>query len=126
MAEPTAGKVTVFAALTALVGPLAAEYSLILAGALVGGFAGLSIRATPLPGWWAPLRHLLLGVALSLLITPAGATVAMWALPSGLALTIDALLPIVSLAIGAFWHRGLTDWAPALLARLSGGRGKGE
>lgn len=117
MAEPTAGKVTLFAALAALVGPLAAEYSLILAGALVGGFAGLSIRTAPLPGWWAPLRHVLLGVLLSLVLTPTGAAVAQWALPTGLALSVDALLPIVALAIGAFWHRTLTDWGPAVLGR---------
>lgn len=117
MAEPTAGKVTLFAALAALVGPLAAEYSLILAGALVGGFAGLSIRTEPLPGWWAPMRHVLLGVLLALLLTPAGASVAMWALPAGLALSVDSALPVVALAIGAGWHRALTDWGPSLITR---------
>lgn len=125
MAEPTAGKVTLFAALAALVGPLAAEYSLILAGALVGGFAGLSIRAEPLPGWLAPMRHVLMGVMLALLLTPAGAAVAMWALPAGLALSVDAVLPIVSLAIGAGWHRALAEWGPALLARWLPKRGDG-
>lgn len=123
MAEPTAGKVTLFAALAALVGPLAAEYSLILAGALVGGFAGLSIRTEPLPGWWAPMRHVLLGVLLALLLTPAGASVAIWALPTGLALSVDAVLPIVSLGIGAGWHLALTEWGPALIAKWLPKRG---
>lgn len=127
MAEPTVSKVTLFAAIAALVGPLAAEYSLILAGALVGGFAGLSIRATPLPGWWAPLRHVVMGVMLALVLTPTGAAVAVWALPIGMALSIDALLPIVALGIAAFWHRALSDWGPALLQRWVGSkRASGE
>lgn len=125
MAEPTAAKVTLFAALAALVGPLAAEYSLILAGALVGAFAGLSMRTEPLPGWWAPLRHVSLGVLLALLLTPAGAAVAMWALPAGIALSIDAALPVVALAIGGGWHRALTDWGPALITRWLPKRGDG-
>ena len=126
MAEPTAAKVTLFAALAALVGPLAAEYSLILAGALVGGFAGLSIRNAPLPGWWAPLRHVLMGVLLALILTPVGASAALWALPVGLALTVDAALPVVALAIAVGWHRALTDWGPALIGRWLPKRGDGE
>jgi len=126
MAEPTAAKVTLFAAIAALVGPLAAEYSLILAGALVGGFAGLSIRAAPLPGILGPLRHVLMGVMLALLLTPAGAAVAQWALPATLALSVDALLPIVALGIGACWHKAMAEWMPRLLARWVGSGEQGQ
>lgn len=125
MAEPTATKVTVFAALASLVGPLAAEYSLILAGALIGGFVGLSLRSQPLPGWWRPLQHTGLGVLLALVLTPVGATVAQWALPEGLAVSIDALLPVVSCGIAAYWHQALTAWAPGLLSRWTKPRSDG-
>lgn len=120
MADPTAAKLTLMAALAALVGPLAAEYSLTLAGALVGGFAGLSIRAEKLPGWWAPTRHVVMGVLLALLLTPAGAAVALWALPEGMAMPVESVLPIVAGAIGVWWHRALTEWAPRLADKLIG------
>lgn len=119
MADPTSVKVTLFAALAVTVGPLAAEYSLILAGALVGAYASLSMRETPLPGWIAPIAHVMMGVMMALLITPAGAAVALWALPAGLALSIESVLPIVALGIGAFWHPALR-FGPGMLRKWFG------
>ena len=119
MADPTSLKVTLFAALAVTVGPLAAEYSLILAGAVVGAYAGLSMREIPLSGWAAPLAHIMMGVMMALLITPAGAAVALWALPDNLALPIEALLPIVAMGIGAFWHPALR-FGPIVLRKWFG------
>jgi hypothetical protein len=124
VAEPTSTKVTLFAALAAIVGPLAAEYSLILAGALVGGFVGLSIRHAPLPGWIRPLGHVLAGVGLSLLVTPMGALVAFGLLPSAWALSVDVLLPVVSLAVAMFWHPAVTRWLPGIVGRWANRDGK--
>ena len=47
----------------------------------------------------------------------------MWALPSGLALSVDAALPVVALAIGVGWHKALSDWGPVLLGRWLPRRG---
>lgn len=120
MAEPASTKVTVLAALVALMGPLAAEYSLILAGALVGGFVGLSLRNDPLPGWLRPLWHVMVGSALALIVTPLGALVAIGVLPASWALTIDVVLPVVALSVGMWWHIALTRWLPALINRKVG------
>lgn len=122
MADPASVKVTLFAALAVTVGPLAAEYSLILAGALVGAYAGLSMRAAPLPGWFAPLAHVMTGVGMALLVTPAGAAVALWLLPATLALSVEAVLPVVALGVGAFWHPALR-FGPGLLRQRFDPRG---
>lgn len=119
MADPVSVKVTLLAALTMTVGPLAAEYSLILAGALVGAYASLSLCEKPLPGWLAPTVHFLMGVVMALLITPAGAVVALWALPADLALPIEAVLPIVAVGAGAFWHPALR-FGPGVLRKWLG------
>ena len=120
MAAAEVKSVTLYAVLSSVLGSVAAEYSLILAAALVGGFAGLSIRTEKLPGWWAPTRHVVMGVLLALLLTPAGAAVALWALPEGMALPVESVLPIVAGAIGVWWHRALTEWAPRLADKLIG------
>lgn len=120
VAEPASTKVTVLAALVALMGPLAAEYSLILAAALVGGFVSLSLRDEPLPGWLRPLWHVMAGSALALLVTPLGAVVAIGVLPTAWALSVDLVLPVVALAVGMWWHIALTKWLPALIGRKVG------
>lgn len=120
MAEPTASKVTLMAALAALVGPLAAEYSVILAGALVGGLLSLSLREQPLLGIVRPLGHVVAGVALALLVAPLGVAVAVSLAPADWALPADLMLPVVALAVGVYWHRALTEWAPGIVERVLG------
>lgn len=117
MAEPTVAKVTLLAALAGVIGPLAAEYSFILAGALVGGMASLSMNGRQLPGFWRPTRHVATGVGLALLVTPLGAVIAANVLPRDWAIPADALLPWVALAVGAWWHKALSRWLPALLEK---------
>jgi hypothetical protein len=122
VAEPVSvAKVTILTALAGIVGPLAAEYSLVLAGAVVGGIVGLSIRTTPLPGLLRPMGHVATGVALALLTTPMASAVASRALPDAWAITAEILLPGVAVATGVFWHRALATWLPGWIGRRAGG-----
>jgi hypothetical protein len=122
MVEPTSGKVTLLAVLVALIGPLAAEYSLIVVGALVGGYVGLSLR-DPLPGLLRPLVHMLTGAGLALVLTPAGAAVAIAVVPAGWKLSIDVVLPVVALGVAMLWHPALTKWLPGFVNRwVAGGK----
>ena len=121
MAEPaTAVKMTLMAAMAGVVGPLAAEYSLVLAGAVVGGIVSLSIRATPLPGFVRPLWHVVTGVSLALMTSPMFAAVGARVLPDTWAITGDVLLPGIAVATGVFWHRALATWLPAWIGRRAG------
>jgi hypothetical protein len=124
VAEPTVAKVTLLAALAGVIGPLAAEYSFILAGALVGGMASLSMAELKLPGFWRPTRHVMTGTAMALLITPLGALVVSKAMPGDWAITADALLPWVAMLIGAFWHRAMARWIPGFLDKRLGAGGE--
>jgi hypothetical protein len=117
MAEPATTKLTAMAALAAFIGPMAAEYSLILAGALVGGIISLSLRKDPWPGRWMPFGHALTGVLTALVVTPLGALVADRLAPSGWELPSDLLLPVIALGIAAYWHRAATEWLPDRLKR---------
>ena len=110
------------AAMAGIVGPLAAEYSLVLAGAVVGGIVGLSIRATPLPGFVRPLGHVTTGIALALMTAPMFAALGSSALPVAWEITGDILLPGIAVATGIFWHRALSSWLPGWINRQAGGR----
>lgn len=127
MAEPaTVAKVTLMAAMAGVIGPLAAEYSLVLAGAVVGGIVGLSIRATPLPGFLRPLGHVVTGVSLALMTAPMLALLGARVLPDAWDITGDILLPGIAVATGVFWHRALASWLPAWIGRQTGNRDGGE
>ena len=129
MADPASQKVTLLAALAAVVGPLVAEYSVILFVAIVGGFIGLSVRAMPLPGIVRPLLHVLSGAALAAFVVPAAVLVVLAYVPTSWALTVDLALPVVALAVAIWWHPAITEWAPAvvgwLLDKVRGAGGKG-
>ena len=123
MAEPALTvKMTIVAAMAAVVGPLVAEYTLVMAGALVGGIVGLSIRATPLPGLLRPIGHVVTGVSLALMTTPMLAAMGAHALPNAWAITGDILLPGIAVATGVFWHRALSTWLPSWIGRRAGSR----
>jgi hypothetical protein len=117
MAEPATTKVTLLAALAVILGPLAAQYSLILAAGLIGGFVGLSLRDKPLPGWWRPAGHVLAGSALALVVTPMGAALAIHASPKTWELELDLVLPVVALAVAIWWHPAVTRWVPGLVGK---------
>ena len=124
MAEPTAIKVTLLAALAAAIGPLAAEYSFILAAAVFGGFVGLSVRQTRLPSSLLWIGHITAGAGLALLVTPLAAMVAVGMMPAGWAITTDVLLPVVAGAVGVWWHPMLTKILPGMFKRKFGGEDK--
>lgn len=117
MAEPASTKVTLLAALAVILGPLAAQYSLILAAGLIGGFVGLSLREAPLPGWWRPVAHVLAGSGLALVVTPMGAALALHASPKTWELELDLVLPVVALAVAIWWHPAVTRWVPGLVGK---------
>jgi hypothetical protein len=120
MAEPTVGKVSALALLAATLGPVWGEYAFILAGAFIGGYAGLSLYPERKDGFTKPLVHVLTGIGLALMLTPAGAVIASNALPQAWKFTADLALPVIAVAIGAFWHPALTRWIPALFNRTTG------
>lgn len=107
--------------LAGLIGPVAAEYSVILAAAVFGGIVGLSMRTPALPGIIQPVRHVATGIGLALLVTPLGAVVAIGMLPVAWSITTDLVLPVVSVGVGMWWHPMLTKFLPALLQRKYGG-----
>lgn len=117
MADAASSKVTLLAALAAVLGPLAAEYSLILAAALMGGFIGLWLRADRLDGILRSLGHVLAGAGLAMIVTPAGALVALHLAPDSWALSVDVLLPIVAAAVAIWWRPALSDWLPGLVQK---------
>lgn len=55
-AEPGTLKTALAIAAAAALGPLAAEYSMLLAGAFGGALLALQ-RADPMPRWWQPVMH---------------------------------------------------------------------
>lgn len=123
MAEPatTTVKVTLLAALAAVVGPLAAQYSLILAGAVVGAIASVSMAdpddfATAGAAVW----HGALSVFVALVATPFGVWIATaWSSKQGEGLAADALWALVAFAISGAWLRFLQRFAPwAIPSRL--------
>lgn len=117
MAEPASTKVTLLAALAVILGPLAAQYSLILAAGLIGGFVGLSLRDAPLPGWWRPVAHVLAGAGLALVVTPMGAALAVHVSPKTWELELDLVLPVVALGVAIWWHPAVTRWVPGLVVK---------
>ena len=110
------------AAMAGFIGPLAAEYSLVLVGAVVGGIVGLSIRTAPLPGILRPFGHVVTGVALALMTAPMFSALGARVLPDTWAITGDILLPGIAVATGVFWHRALATWLPAWIGRQTGAR----
>jgi len=119
MAEPTVGKLTVLAALAATLGPVWGEYAYILAAAFIGGYAGLSLYPERKTGIVRPTVHVLTGIGLALMLTPAGAVIASNIVPATWSFTVDLALPVVAVAIGAFWHPAITRWLPAIFNRKS-------
>jgi hypothetical protein len=106
MAAAEVKTVTLFALLSSALGTVAAEYSLVLAGAIIGGAISLSTgpRTT---GVLASLRSFLAGVGCALLFT-----LPLSALASGLTMTWlqlprEELIAAVAGLIGLFWQRGL-------------------
>ena len=120
VAEPATTKVTLLAALAVIQGPLAAQYSLILAAGLIGGFVGLSLRDKPLPGWWRPVAHVMAGSALALVVTPMGAAIALHVAPKTWELELDLVLPVVALSVAIWWHPAVSKWFPGVIGKKAG------
>lgn len=123
MTEPIASKVTLLLALSTMLGQAGAEYTLILAAALIGGFAGLSLREEPLPGLLRPFLFVALGTGLAAVVVPAAVAVVLAMMPSTWALRVDTTLPVVSLAVGIWWApalRAVDKAIPKLVERLLG------
>ena len=125
MTEPAASKVTLLLALSAMLGQAGAEYALILAASLIGGFAGLSLRKEPLPGVVRPLVFVALGTGLAAVVAPMAVVATMASLPASWNLRADTVLPVVSLAVGIWWQPALTavdSAVPRLIKRWFGGK----
>lgn len=120
MAEPTAVKVTLLAAIAAFVGPTAAEHGLVVAAGLMGAFGGLSLRQPPLPGFFRPAGHVFIGGAFALFGAPLGIALVLKLAPAAWALEFDSVLPFVALCIGIWWHPAITRWVPGLVGKRTG------
>lgn len=110
MAAAEVKTATAFAALASVLGPLAAEYSMILAGAIIGAAIGVSF-SPKLPGFVASLKHfggsVVMACGCALLFSIPLSAAAAWASHGVIGLDAQHLLFSVSGLIGLFWRDAL-------------------
>ena len=129
MAAAEVKTVTLFAALASVLGPLAAQYSLILAGAIIGAAIGTTY-APQMPKLWQSLLYfgkgLLAAVGCSLLFAiPATAAATFAAEKFGAVIDEANMLFAVSGLIGIFWRQAL-PMVPILGKRWADKQGGAE
>lgn len=106
MAATEVKAVTLYALLSSALGAVAAEYSMILAGAVIGGGIALSTGAQT-AGVLASLRLFISGVGCALLFTVPLASLAEGMTLQWLHLPREELLGAMAGLIGIFWRQGL-------------------
>ena len=106
MAAAEVKSATLYAVLSSVLGSVAAEYSMILAGAVIGGGIALSTGGKA-SSTLAALRIFLAGVGCALLFTLPLAALAAGMTQPWLQLPREELLGTVAGLIGLFWRQGL-------------------